>query len=549
MGAAAPRIAVMDVKVRGGVSGEVASTVSEAVVVEVRRRSPGASVIGAEEIRSMIGVAVEKAKLGCDDMACLAEIGGALGAERLVLGTLGRLGDTYLLSLQLVDVAHGRVVASGAATVSAKHDDLLFGAVASAVGQIFGTSTATPPAPPRQVSPSLREQLDLPPTRCPVGRLFGDEQAYGTGGMPTGLGVADFDGDGRQDLVVASYREGKLQLFLNRGEGLFRPPRSFALPKGAAPESLAVADFDRDGHPDVAVTTAGEDRVDVLLGDGKGGFGPPRSFRLSGPSEYALPRGLVAADLDGDGKIDLAAVDSNGGSGAATVLYGDGRGGFGAGVHVVAAEDESHVYGLAAGDLDGDGRADLVVLQDPGTANVVLSQKGRRFAAPVPLPTGRQPRAAALADLDGDGKLDLVVGNCGDDSVSVLRGFGDGTFAPPRSFATTLAGVGRCPLAVVAADFDGDGRPDLAVADGAVLSTDDQGRPEKYDRTVTLLLARDGGRFEAVRTLQVGRGQPAYLAAGHFQGKGGPADLAVSFWGPYNFDGPSAVSVFLAGCR
>jgi hypothetical protein len=551
--AATPRIAVMDVAPRGGVSADIATTISDALVLEVRKRSPGVSVVGAEEIRSMMGLAAEKQKLGCQEVSCLAEIGGALGAERMVTGTLGRLGETYLLGVQLIDVAHARVVRSGSATVSAKQDDLLFGAVASAVGQIFDGS---PPPPPVQPAASVAAPAAAPAVSpavssggCPADRLFSEEQAYAAGGMPTGVGVGDFNGDGKPDLVLANYRSGSVQLFLNRGNGIFRAAVSFPLPKGSNPQDLAVADFNRDGHPDVAAVTQDEDRIDVLLGNGKGGFEPAVSYRVSGPQEYVRPRGLVAGDFDGDGKLDLATVDSNGVSGTASVLFGDGKGHFGPGMHVPAADGQAHVFELAAGDLDGDGRDDLVVLQDPGSASVMLGQKGRKFSAPMPVATGETPRAAAIADMDGDGKKDLVVGNCGDNSVSVLQGLGDGTFAPPHRYSTQLNGVGVCPLAVAVADFDGDGKLDIAVANGGTVTPEAGGRPAVFDHTLTILLAQPGGGYKATRLLTVGKGQPAYLATGHLQGPKGPSDLAASFWGPFNVDGPASLSVFLSGCR
>ena len=214
------------------------------------------------------------------------------------------------------------------------------------------------------------------------------------------------------------------------------------------------------------------------------------------------------------------------------------------------AEGDARVYDLAAGDLDGDRRDDLVVLQDPGTASVMLAQKGRKFAAPQLVATGKQPRAAVIADLDGDGKRDLVVGNCGDNSVSVLQGLGDGTFAPPHRYSSQLNGTGLCPLAVAVADFDGDGKPDLATANGGVVTPGvDQNSAPVYDHTVTALLQQASGGFKATKLLTTGKGQPAYLATGLFQGPKGPSDLAASFWGPFNFDGPASVSVFLSGCR
>ena len=268
----------------------------------------------------MIGMAVEKQKLGCQEVSCLAEIGGALGAERMVTGTLGRLGETYLFAVQLIDVAHARVVRSGSATVSAKHDDLLFGAVASAVSA--DSSTASPPRRPRLRPPrrQLPRPRSSPRAAAPPTSSSATSRPTPPGVMPTGVGVGDFNGDGKPDFALANYRAGSVQIFLNRGNGIFRAAASFSLPKNHSPQDLVVADFNRDGHPDVAVVIQDEDTVDLLLGDGKGGLGPVASFRVSGPKEYVRPRGLAVGDFDGDGKLDLATSDSNGMSGTASVI-------------------------------------------------------------------------------------------------------------------------------------------------------------------------------------------------------------------------------------
>ena len=135
-----PKIAVMDVTLRGGVPATVGQVLSDDIVAEVRKRRQRSQVISAEEIRSMLSVVGEKQKLGCGgnkDVQCLAEIGGALGADQMVNGTIGRLGSTYVFSLKVVDVPHARVLTSASVNLETKEDDQLLSAAARLVAQIF----------------------------------------------------------------------------------------------------------------------------------------------------------------------------------------------------------------------------------------------------------------------------------------------------------------------------------------------------------------------------------------------------------------------------
>jgi hypothetical protein len=142
---AVPRIAVLDVKARVGVTTELAQGITDDLVVEVRRQAKGMQIISAEEIRSMLGFAQQKQKLGCQEMSCLAEIGGALGADLLVIGTLGKFGATYLLSLQLIETRAAKVKQQASLKLTGKSDDELLEAVSKAVEQLF--PPAVVPAP------------------------------------------------------------------------------------------------------------------------------------------------------------------------------------------------------------------------------------------------------------------------------------------------------------------------------------------------------------------------------------------------------------------
>lgn len=137
LAASPPRLAVMEVRPAGGASESLAEAVTEAVVSEVRRQAKGTLVIGASEIRSLLAVEREKQQLGCDQVSCLAEVGGALGAARIVNGTINRFGGTYLLALRMVDVRRAQVLAEGTERISSQNEDGLLDAVTRAVHALF----------------------------------------------------------------------------------------------------------------------------------------------------------------------------------------------------------------------------------------------------------------------------------------------------------------------------------------------------------------------------------------------------------------------------
>jgi TolB-like protein len=134
---AQPRLAVMAIKAEGGTSSTLADAVTQAVVSEVRRQSKGLSVIGWGEIRALVSMERDKQQLGCDQVSCLAEIGGAIGAASIINGTLTRIGSLYLLALRMVDVRHAQVLKEGTERISSGDEDQLLDAVTRAVHQLF----------------------------------------------------------------------------------------------------------------------------------------------------------------------------------------------------------------------------------------------------------------------------------------------------------------------------------------------------------------------------------------------------------------------------
>lgn len=267
------------------------------------------------------------------------------------------------------------------------------------------------------------------------------------------LAVADLNGDGNLDLfVVGGVPDGNwsYSVLLGNGDGSFQPPsfspQSVSTTSGVGP--VVIADFNNDGKPDVAVAL-GESQsqsLAVLLGNGDGSFASP-SYVFDGGASL-----LVSGDFNRDGNIDLAA---SGNSGAA-ILFGNGNGTF-----QPATFPSNLQYGVfAAADFNGDGKVDLV-----GANQVFLGNGDGTFtAAGSPLPYG-DGIGPPLADFNGDGKLDAWASHGGfDDGVSL--GNGDGTFGPfihVILFNKTLV----LPTFELAADMDGDGKPDLIFGDNS----------------------------------------------------------------------------------
>jgi len=277
---------------------------------------------------------------------------------------------------------------------------------------------------------------------------------------PAAIASADVNGDGLLDLLVVNQTTGNVTLLLGAGDGTFSVAPSSPLAAGGGPAGIVTGDFNADGKTDFAVSNSADNTISIFLGDGAGGFAAaPGSPIVLGAGEQT-PGALVTADFNADGKPDLAVV--NRATNNVTVLDGNGDGTFtpapGSPLSVGAGPEA-----LTAGDLNGDGRADLAVVnQTDNTISILLNNSNGTFTASLqsPLAAAATPSGIAVADLNMDGIADLAVTDQGADSISLYLGLGAGLFAP-RFALPTAAG----PAALVAADFNGDGRPDAAIVE------------------------------------------------------------------------------------
>jgi hypothetical protein len=332
---------------------------------------------------------------------------------------------------------------------------------------------------------------------------FGFGVVYGGfGGNPQAAAIADFNGDGKPDLAVADLFS-KVYVSLNAGGGIFQTPVGY--PAGFGPSAVAAGDFNGDGNTDLAVTNFNDNTVSVLPGNGDGTFQAPLSYAAG-----TEPQSVAVGDFNGDGKTDLAVADN---AGRLSILLGNGDGTFQTAVSYPASPGGLS-SSVTVGDFNGDGVADLAVANS-GSSNisVFLGAGNGTFAPAVNYTTGLEPKSVTVGDFNGDGHADLVTANYLGNDVSVFLGKGDGTFAAAVSYA-----AGNFPQSVVAGDFNGDGIPDLAVADNNQQNL-------SGGNTAGVLLGAGNGTFAAPVNYATSA-NPAFLAAADFKGDG-LSDLAV----------------------
>ena len=329
---------------------------------------------------------------------------------------------------------------------------------------------------------------------------FAPEQRFSTGSEPSDIVTGDFNVDGKADLALTTFGIG-LSVHLGNGDGTFGPEMRTQF--GTNVDRLAAGDLNSDGVSDLAVANYGfPDNVSILLGRGDGTFLSPVQYPVSdNVNDVAL------ADFNGDGILDLGAL-SSAAQGVLSIRLGSGNGAFGQERRFGAGGGSRH---MAAHDLDGDGRPDLAFTDQDDALVVALHGDGSgNFGPQRRFRTGRGPASVAVGDLNGDGHVDLVVANSGNfdaapDDVSVLLGVGDGTFMTQALYPT-----GDTPSAVVIADFNEDGKLDVATANRSDIS---------------ILLGRGDGTLGPPTAFPAGP-SPGCIATGDLNGDG-HLDLAV----------------------
>jgi hypothetical protein len=302
------------------------------------------------------------------------------------------------------------------------------------------------------------------------------------GNEPRWISVADVNRDGNPDILVANAEGGAISVLLGNGNGQFHEASGSPFAAGHLPNDIAVADMNGDGNLDLVIANHQSPYVSIFLGDGKGGFHPAPGSPFDVHSS-PHPHGVAVADFNSDGKPDV--VTDSWGNNKIELLQGDGRGGVILPGRYFAVGRRPYER-LRSADFNRDGILDIVTTNlDDGTVTILLGVgKGGFHDAPgSPFAAGAKPWQVAIDDLNHDGNPDLVVipyqTDIADESqsaVTVLLGDGTGSFHPMPGSPLPLGNC-RGPNSVTTGDLRGNGAQVIAVncAESRTLSLFEQG--------------------------------------------------------------------------
>jgi hypothetical protein len=291
------------------------------------------------------------------------------------------------------------------------------------------------------------------------------------GDLPGGTTYGDLDGDGLLDWIVTVTNDWSMEIFRNQstpGNIFFGEGNSYMT--GRNPIEVKVMDFDGDGRPDIVVANKGDGTVSVYrnLSTGTGNFTFAQKVDFPACSNAQT---LAIADFDGDGKPDIAVVGSSATAAGSNVvvlrnLSTPGNISF---ARPVKVDSLNTPWSVAVGDFNGDGKLDLAVtVYGTGQLNIYTNTstvESISFGQITPITSLSSPQGLAVGDLNGDGWPDVVVANSGASTVSVFQNGGNASFTLSTNLVTGT-GTGTpygttSPNSVVIADMDGDGRPDV----------------------------------------------------------------------------------------
>jgi hypothetical protein len=269
----------------------------------------------------------------------------------------------------------------------------------------------------------------------------------GAGSLPVSVALGDVNGDGRVDIVTANNNTdpsnnttSTVGVILGLAAGGFAPSSNYFTGTSSRPQGVALGDVNRDGRLDIITANLSTSNVGVLLGVA-GGFAPVSNYFIG---TNTSPVSVALGDLNNDGRLDI--VTANGSGDNVGVLLGSNGGGF-ATASVYPSGTGSRPYGIALGDVNGDGRLDIVTGNaGTNTVGVLLGVAGGGFATAstaYSVGAGSTPQGVALGDVNSDGRLDIVSANYGSSTIGVF--LNTGTYTPLATAHPTAAEITLAP--------------------------------------------------------------------------------------------------------
>jgi hypothetical protein len=292
---------------------------------------------------------------------------------------------------------------------------------------------------------------------------LGRTQVYQSGPQPSGVAIADLDGDGHLDLAIANFFDnlanppgGAVTVLRADGKGGFAPPVRY--PFGDGLSSIAALDIDGDGKVDLVGVSSNQGTVSTAVNDGSGGFVAGPSYMMGWSAAYVL-----TTDLNGDGHADLAV--ETGGAGYVAVALASASGPWRTALTI---SESSYGAAVGVGDIDGDGIADVVTTGEDGggapVGQVSLGTRAGQFATGASFSLPDWAAVIAIGDLTGDGRADVVMGSASG-SVGVLRNVGGGKLGVATSYNAQYQ-----PSAIALGDLDRDGALDVVTGGGESIN-------------------------------------------------------------------------------
>ena len=284
---------------------------------------------------------------------------------------------------------------------------------------------------------------------------FIDQREVSTGSSrPLFVTVADLNNDHQMDLLVVNYGTNSVGIFLGYGNGSFQKQMIYSTGYDSIPHSLAVAHFNNDNHPDIAVANSGTSNVGILLGYGNGTFA---SQQIYSTSRNSNPSSIVVADLNNDQKVDIAV--SNNGSGNVGIFFGHGNGSFQPQI-IYSIEPTSHPEYMTVGDINNDNQLDLVITDSINDRISIIRGYGNgSFDSITTYDTisGSSPMAVVVSEFNNNKQADIAIANYDTSNVLVLMDYNVQPSIRQVNYNIGPYGV----LAAAVSDFNNDGLPDI----------------------------------------------------------------------------------------